>query len=142
MQRHDHTHSATTSHVLLCHTVDIPWIKCRERTWRVTTSGSQISGRAVTLSVTCCATPPKSNKKCRQKLIQRAATSRAEQSMKQKGGGADSIQPCLAAAISHIPQYCEPLAPLHRPRHWDPHSERGILLESCEGQVQTHERRP
>ena len=53
-----------------------------------------------------------------------------------------SIQPCSAAAISHIPQYCEPLASLHRPRHWDPHSECGILLESCEGQVQTHERRP
>ena len=30
-----------------------------------------------------------------------------------------SIQPCSAAAISHIPQYCEfkPLTPLHRPSH-------------------------
>ena len=38
--------------------------KCRERTQRVTTSGSQISGHVVTLSVTCCATPPKTTQKC------------------------------------------------------------------------------
>ena len=52
-------------------------------------SGSQISGRAVTLSVTCCPTPLKTSQKCQLKLIQRADAKQKliqRADAKQKGG--------------------------------------------------------